>query len=312
MNAPRLADFIIGGTEKSGTTSVFDWLSGHPQVGAASRKETDFFREASSGDAGVDARNYAAYFAHCNPGAKVWMEASPGYLGEAEHVAPRIRALVPQAKVLFVLRDPVERLYSTFHFHRGRLNLPQELEFGEYVQRCLAFEAGTREAAALGLDPWYLRALRFGCYADLLAIYRQHLPRAQIKVMFFEHLRIDELGFMRELSGFLDIDDAWWDSFQFRASNVTFSARLRGLHRIAVRTNALAEPLMRRYPAVKRSLVRAYKAVNQEREGYDPMPDTARAMLAEYYAASVRALAREPNLPLPRSWAYLLRGAVAA
>lgn len=312
MNALRLPDFIIGGTEKSGTTSVFDWLSNHPQVGAASRKETDFFREEYRNDPAADARNYAAYFRHCDPAARVWMEASPGYLGEAERVAPRLQGLVPRARVLFVLRDPVARLYSTFHFHRGHLNLPPDLEFGDYVQRCLAFDAGDREAAALGLDPWYLRALRFGCYAELIAVYRRHLPRAQVKVMFFEDLRADERGFMRELSGFLGIDDAWWDSFDFRPSNVTFSARVRGLHRIAVRTNALAEPLMRRYPAVKRSLVRAYKAVNQEREGYDPMPDAARAALAEYYAGSVRALAREPNLPLPRSWDYLLRGAAAA
>jgi hypothetical protein len=42
----RFADFVIGGTEKAGTTSVFDYLSAHPQVCASSKKETDFFLEA--------------------------------------------------------------------------------------------------------------------------------------------------------------------------------------------------------------------------------------------------------------------------
>src|SRR5512142_1676251 len=50
----RLPDFIVGGTEKAGTTSVFDWLSLHPQVAASSRKETDFFRSGFTGDLEAD------------------------------------------------------------------------------------------------------------------------------------------------------------------------------------------------------------------------------------------------------------------
>ena len=65
--AARLANFVIGGTEKAGTTSVFDYLSAHPQVCASSRKETDFFRNEYSGEREVDARRYAAYFERCNP-----------------------------------------------------------------------------------------------------------------------------------------------------------------------------------------------------------------------------------------------------
>ena len=312
MTTPRLPDFIIGGTEKAGTTSVFDWLSTHPQVSAASRKETDFFREQYTGDPATDAQLYAAYFEHCDPDRPIWMEASPAYLGEAERVASRIESLVPGVRMLFVLRDPVERLHSTFHFHRGKLNLPQELAFDEYVRRCLAYDSGDASAQELGLGTWYLRALRFGCYADFLDIYRGLLPRSHVKVMFFEDLQRDERGFMREVSRFLGIEAGWWDTYEFRPSNVTFSARLRGLHRLAMRTNALAEPLMRRYPAFKRSLVRAYKAFNQEREGYDEMPASTRAVLADYYGPTVRALASEPSLSLPDAWHYLLRGAVAA
>ena len=100
---PRLANFVIGGTEKAGTTSVFDWLSAHPQVHASLKKETDFFREHYTGDPDVDARRYAAYFEPCDPQARIVMEASPGYLGEAATVAPRMRALIPDAKVLFIL-----------------------------------------------------------------------------------------------------------------------------------------------------------------------------------------------------------------
>jgi hypothetical protein len=310
--AVRLPNFIIGGTEKAGTTSIFNWLSAHPEVGASSRKETDFFRESWSGDLDADAALYSTYFGHVDASAKVIAEASPGYLGEAALVAPRIRALLPDVRLLFVLRDPIERLHSSYHFHRGRLNLPQELSFDEYVRCCLAYERGTHTPVELGLDEWYLKVLRFGRYAERLGHFLAHLPVQNVKVGFFETLREDERAFVTDLSGFLGIVPDFWRDFPFRRSNVTFSARNHGLHRLAMRTNALAEPLMRRYPAVKQSLVRVYKVINQEREGYDAMSPDTQALLAEYYAPSVRALRALVPTPLPAAWRHLERGRAAA
>ena len=71
---------------------------------------------------------------------------------------------------------------------------------------------------------------------------------------------------------------------------MTFSGRNRVLHRLAVRTNAVVEPLMRRYPRLKQTIVRAYKAVNQEREGYDPLPATTRQRLIDFYSPGIAAL----------------------
>jgi hypothetical protein len=59
---------------------------------------------------------------------------------------------------------------------------------------------------------------------------------------------------------------------------------------------------MRRYPIVKRTIVRAYKAINQEREGYDEMPDATRALLTDYYRPSIRALERWLGEPVPAAW----------
>jgi hypothetical protein len=311
-NRPRFANFIVGGTEKAGTTSVFDWLSTHPQVCASSKKETDFFREGFTGELAGDAERYARFFERCDPGVPVLMEASPGYLGEAAKVAPRMRALAPEAKVLFILRDPIDRLNSSYHFHRGKLNLPQSLTFGDYVGRCMDFDQGAKGAQELGIDEWYLKVLRFGCYADFIALFRAQLPPANVKIMFFEALREDERAFMVELSGFLGIDGGYWTQFEFRKSNVTFSGRNKLLHRAAMRLNALTEPAMRRYPGLKQSIVRAYKAVNQEREGYDPMAPEVRERLIGFYGPGVATLQHQLTAPMPESWQYLLRGRAAA
>ena len=305
---PRLANFIIGGTEKAGTTSVFDYLNAHPQVCTSSIKETDFFRHDHTGDLAVDARRYASYFEHCNPSSRVVLEASPGYLGEAATVAPRLRALVPDVKVLFILRDPVERLYSSYNFHRGKLDLPASMSFDDYLKHCLDYDCRVGEPQPSGLDPWYLKVLRFGCYVESIAAFRAQLPAEHLKVMFFESLREDAHAFMVELSGYLCIDPGFWSGFEFHKSNVTFSGRNRTLHRLAMRINAIAEPIMRRYPGLKRSLVSAYKVVNQEREGYDPMSPEARELLIEYYAPSVRAL-QQLGTTLPPAWHYLTQRA---
>ena len=310
-STPRFANFVIGGTEKAGTTSVFNYLSAHPQVCASSRKETDFFREGYTGDVAADSARYASFFERCDPKARVFLEASPGYLGEAVTVAPRMRALAPDAKVLFILRDPIDRLYSSYHFHRSKLNLPQSLTFEDYVRRCIDFDRQIKKPEELGLDEWYLKVLRFGCYSDFIAIFRAQLPVANIKVMFFETLGQDAKAFMVDLSAFLGIDPVFWTNFEFHKSNVTFSGRNKMLHRLAMSANIFAEPLMRRYPDLKQSIVRAYKAVNQAREGYDPMDSAVRAQLIQFYAPGIRMLQNQLGVALPDTWRYLATGAAS-
>jgi hypothetical protein len=302
MSRPDIANFVIGGTEKSGTTSVFDWLTAHPEVAGSSRKETNFFREGFTGDPARDARRYGAFFEHCDRRVPIRVEASPAYLGDASVVAPRMRRLVPDMKVLFILREPIARLYSSYHFCRCKFYLPQDLSFDEYVDRCFAFDQRLQGARQLGLDEWFLRALGIGCYSELIATFRAELSPCQVKVMFFESLRQDERAFMAELSEFLGIEPGFWTGFEFSRSNVTFSARVRSLHVLASRTNAAVEPVMRRYPALKRKIVRAYKALNQEREGYDSLPSHTRERLAEYYAPSIHALRRDLGVRLPDEW----------
>lgn len=297
-----LPNFLIAGTEKAGTTSVFVYLSQHPQVCASLRKETDFFRDEFTGNPEVDRRLYMRHFRPSRSGQQVVMEASPGYLGEAEIVAPRIQALLPAAQFLFILRDPVERLYSAYNFYISRLTIPPDLSFSDFVEKSLAFERDGTSPQALGVGEWYLRTLSFGRYAERLAEYFARFPRANIKVMFFESLTRDEIGFMTELSGFLGIDQDFWQEFEFRKSNVTFAGRHRFLHRIALRVNDWAEPFLRQRPDLKHSLVGVYKSLNQAADMRTGVPDAVRQQLVDYYSDSVTKLGTLLGEPVPESW----------
>ncbi len=293
--------FIIAGTEKAGTTSLYVYLGEHPELCASARKETDFFRQMDA-DGSLSLDGYEKRFAHCSDTGSIRMEASPAYLGEAPTVAPRMASVLPDAQLLFILRNPVERLHSSYHFHVGRLNIDESVSFRTYVDRCLAYDSGAASAAELGLDPWYLKVLRYGRYSEFLKVYFSSFPPANIRVMFFEDLRDDPQAFMRELSGFLGIDATFWDTFEFRRQNVTFSAGNKLLHRFALDVNNRAEPYLRRVPWLKTSLVALYKRLNQVGEGYSPMADDVWRKLQAYYAPSNDALSELLGRSIPSSW----------
>ena len=298
----RLANFVIAGTEKAGTTSVFVYLSEHPDVCAASKKETDFFRGEYTGDPIQDELNYSRYFSDRDKECSIIMEASPGYLGEADLVAPRMHTMIPEAKILFILRDPIDRLYSSYNFHISKLNIPEDISFPDYVQRCLAYESGVTSAHELDMDEWYLKVMRFGRYAELLTLYQEIYPAGSIKVLFFESLQQDIIGFMVELSKFLEICPDFWIDYRFRKSNVTFFGRNKLLHKVAMWGNTITEPFIRKRPKLKHSLVDFYKVINQASDGYDPMPESVREDLLRYYQPSVDALPKLLGCDIPESW----------
>ncbi|MDZ5455584.1 sulfotransferase domain-containing protein [Azohydromonas lata] len=283
-------NFIIGGTEKAGTTSVFTYLLTHPEVCGSKVKETDFFRHNDCADPVRARETYGAHFAHCKPGTRVVMEASPGYLGESATVAPRMAAMLSDVKLLFILRHPVDRLYSSYNFHKSKLELPADLSFEDYVEKCLQFDRGATPES-LGVGRWFLQVLDFGRYAQHLEPFLQRIPASRIQIMFYEDLQGDERGFMQKLCGFLNINPHYFDDYTFKAANVTFSSRFEGLHRHALKVNRMLEPVLRARPELKHSLVNLYKKFNQARQGYAPMSPVIRDKLQAYYAPSIRQLA---------------------
>lgn len=116
-------NFIIGGPPKTGTTSLFSWLSDHPDVCVSSVKETYHFYSREEERTGIvqtysdqEIAAYSAYFKDCE-GKKVICEATPSYLYSKSAIAP-LKAINDDLKILFIYREPADRLYSEFSFHR--------------------------------------------------------------------------------------------------------------------------------------------------------------------------------------------------
>jgi Sulfotransferase family len=176
-----LPDFFIVGTKRGGTTSLWNWLDGHPQVLSMfpkprGLKSTDFFFTASRGEP----RWYRSHFhtttyralAGGRRGPVVNGEASPYYM-YGPHVPRLMSEVVPDARILVLLRDPVERAYS--HYQERKQQGVETLSFADALA---AEEERTSEQWRQVLDDpeRYSSAVDFFSYRDR-GVYLPQLER---------------------------------------------------------------------------------------------------------------------------------------
>lgn len=109
----KLPDFLIVGTMKGGTSSLYHWLNAHPDVKMSREQEVHFFSKYY----GRGLNYYRSYFPKISEG-KYTGESSPYYLFHP--LAPeRIKKDLPDCKIIILLRDPVYRAYSHYQMHKG-------------------------------------------------------------------------------------------------------------------------------------------------------------------------------------------------
>ncbi len=189
----RLPTFLIIGATKAGTTSLHHYLGQHPEIFMLPQKETNFFAQDSALcllDRTVrDSDEYRTLFAEAGD-AKAIGETSPAYLAVPD--SPElIRKMIPDAKMIVILRNPVERAYSHY-LMRGR----QGKEKRENFEECLAVE---------DLDPMRSYKSR-GFYGEQLARYRAQFPRERLKIFLYEDFVESPLTVLEECLKFLDVD----------------------------------------------------------------------------------------------------------
>jgi sulfotransferase family protein len=211
-----LPNFLIIGAARSGTTSLYTYLKQHPQVYMSEIKEPEFFsyegveldfdgpKGKEKTNRGIrrytpaDIEGYRALFQKVS-NEKAIGEASPMYLYSAQ--APsRIKHHIPDAKLIAILRNPVERAYSTFSL----LTLQGREPLKEFSQALQAEEPRIRNKWT-----WMYHYKNVGFYYVQLKRYFDVFERDQIRVYLYDDLKVEPIRLVRDVFGFLEVDDTF-------------------------------------------------------------------------------------------------------
>lgn len=206
MRQPRaLPDAVILGAQKSGTSSLHNYLTQQPGVIAPLVKEVHYFDlNYARGETW-----YRAHFGRRDE-AGINLDSSPYYLFHPA-VPERMRPLLPDAKLIVLLRDPVRRAYSHYwHEHaRGREKLSFEAAIDAEPARLEDIEAAlVRGDIDRSEAHQHLSYLARGSYAEQLERWFALYPRERVLVLRFEDLVRQPLAVLNETLAFLGLPPA--------------------------------------------------------------------------------------------------------
>ena len=212
----RLPDFLVIGAAKAGTVSLYHYLGQHPQILMCPVNECNFFA--------LEAADWTKHFRgpvdrlyldqHCVKTLEVYRrlfdkagphqmigESSPLYLFSAL-AAARIRHHIPNAKIVAILRQPVDRAFSNYqHFRQAQIE--PIADFREAIRA----EPARR---AQGWGPWpFWYYAEMGFYARQLQNYFALFGRKQILVVLYEDLKSNPVGLLKRIYEFVGVDPAY-------------------------------------------------------------------------------------------------------
>ena len=207
-NLRTLPGCLIVGAQRCGTSSLYKYLGAHPQVVPSLRKETEYFSTRyTEGEAWY--RSHFPLEARMALASRLCFEATPDYLLDPR-AAARAAELVPDARIIALVRNPTERAYSQYQ-HNRRLG-HEPLGFEEAIE-CESERIEGEFERLLG-DPYY-RALPLrrhgyvqrGRYAEQLRQWQRHFPADRIHVARFEDLIASPSETLTGIEQFLGIDE---------------------------------------------------------------------------------------------------------
>lgn len=301
---------IVGGTTKAATTSLFTYLADHPAVCAASYKETRFFLDKryplpSKYRYDADVEVYNLLFSECAEN-QLRLESTPDYL-YCLSACERIAMLLPKAKLVFSLREPISRLFSWYRFAKQIGKLPQSIDFDDYVD--LQFNIATSECPKKTIDPQdanhvenitheqHLQTLQQGCYAPYLKQYLERFGKERIHTLFYEDLSTQPSNVLEDVCHFASINGDFYKNYEFKVTNRTETMRNAEIHqkyrsfRFQVRQWTHNRPLIHRFlRGMRRAIEPLYLRLNTRPNESVSISEKTQRRLIDYYKHDVLIL----------------------
>jgi hypothetical protein len=200
-----LPNLIVIGAAKCGTTSLHEYLHEHPEISMSREKELYFFVEEKNLGKGLD-----WYESQFDSSAPVRGESSPGYSAFPLYsgVPERMAATIPEAKLIYLVRDPIERIVS--HYTHRTVNWPDMATLGETLE-----PGGLRDWLVTPSHYWLQLERYLNCF-----------PVEQILVVDSDDLRDHRQETLGRIFEFVGVD-AGFRSPEFERSHNAATGRTR-------------------------------------------------------------------------------------
>jgi len=192
-------NFFIIGAAKGATTTLSSLLNSHPQAAIAKNKEPHFF--SIKPDNPFELNNYLSNFQHCTNEIAIG-DASTSYsrIRYNPHTIQRIYDFAPEAKLIYMVRHPLERIESAFAERIMTANAPHLQSLGKSIHQIPMMVDSSR-------------------YWEVFDAYRQTFPEKNIMVVWFEEFINNQQQEFATICRFLGISDSSDNTIQKRHSN---------------------------------------------------------------------------------------------
>lgn len=283
-------NFLIIGAAKAGTTSLYTALSQHPQVYMSPVKEPNFFAFEGQNLNFPNGTISPTYLASCKTNIDAYRElfdsvsteiavgeASPSYLYYPQ-AAERIYKFNPDTKIIAVLRDPVERAYSTFLHHAQR-----SFETTDSFVEALDQEENRRKNNWW----WSFSYIQGGLYYQQIKRYFDRFDHDQIKVYLYKDLTFDFNGLLKNLFEFIEVDPSYLPKPQPRYNSTGIPKKL-WLHQFLSQANPIKTILKPLFPVqMRKPILENLKSSNLKK----PIMDSElRLQLIQLYHEDIHKL----------------------
>lgn len=207
-----MPEFLIIGAVKSGTSSLFTYLKKHPNVVASDRKEINYFDRYYSRGLAWYRSHFPTFMAvrkaKLNGKKKlITGEATPGYLFHPL-AAQRVRETIPTVKLIVLLRNPVDLVYSFYQqqYRRGLETLSLEKALEQETARLAGeWEKMAADEQYFSFNCYYYSYLSRGMYINQLKRWLELFPRDQMLILVSEEFFEAPSRGVDSVCSFLDI-----------------------------------------------------------------------------------------------------------
>ncbi|WP_036486222.1 sulfotransferase [Myxosarcina sp. GI1] len=251
-----MPNFLVIGAAKAGTTALHEYLQQHPQIYMTPTKETNFFAfegekidvrgpgdEALKNFSITELSKYQAEFAGVTSELATG-EACPSYLYFPQ-AAIRINNYIPDARLIAILRNPVERAYANF-LHTVRDDREPHQNFA------LALEDEPTRIA--NNWEWFWHYIQLGYYGAQLKRYYEIFAPSQIKVYLYEDLKENPVALFQNIFRFIEVDNTFVPNMALRP-NKSGMPKNKLFHQLLTKPNPLKTLLKPLFPAKMRQKI---------------------------------------------------------